>query len=94
MTYSVLDIPSSLVYDNTKICVKLIIDNPSKLIQGTVLDDNDTPVKNAGIEVVEIDIQQNKKTLGSTFTNEFGEYSFFLKINPQYDYEFKLYPSI
>lgn len=65
------------------------------LILGTVYNSELERIKNACIEVIEINKFTNmKKVLGYYFTNEYGRYGFTIKVNKDCNYRFYAYSTI
>lgn len=61
-------------------------------IKGIVKNPSGNIIKNAGIEITEINIIEKKeKVIGITFTNEYGEYGFVLEVKCSCDYNITVY---
>lgn len=91
-----LVIPGCYIYSHKVTQADIIIDdeNPT-LIEGTVLDNENNIVANAGIEIIQIKKSSGKeKTLGCIFTDIYGKYAFTLNIDSKCYYKFKLYSTI
>lgn len=89
-------IPSSYLYSNKVSDVTILFEeNYETLVEGRVFNPQNIPVPNAGIEVIKINKSNGIRTsIGTTSTNENGEYAFTINVDPGSYYEFKLYSII